>query len=517
MNFEDFKLSKEILNAIYKKGFEKPTVVQEKVIPLLLSRKKNLIVQAKTGTGKTASFGIPLIELLEPQKNIQAIILTPTRELALQVAEEINSLKKRNLKILPIYGGQSINYQINHLKRGVDIVVGTPGRVLDHIERKTLDISKVSYFILDEADEMLDMGFIDDVEKILKNTPENKFFLMFSATIPQRIVYLAKKYIKNYEVIKVVDKELTTNLTEQIYIEVNENDKFEALCRVIDIEEEFYGLVFCRTKLEVDKVSGKLNERGYDAEALHGDFSQYQRERVLRKFKEKRANILVATDVAARGIDIEGLSHVINYSIPLNPEHYVHRIGRTGRAGKEGIAITFVTPREYRQLFRIKKFSNAKIKEGKIPSIDQIINTKAQKIKEELLKKNPKLNEIYFKLADELLLSGDIKEMLAKLLYRAFQGLDPDSYETISHNTKKHNSQNVRLFIAKGKNSGMTKRNLTDFIVQNTGIDKKVIRNVTILDKFSFITVPYKEAEIILSVFKTKGRKSIVSKAKVKN
>ncbi|MBO8139482.1 MAG: DEAD/DEAH box helicase [Thermosipho sp. (in: Bacteria)] len=516
MNFKDFNLSKDVLTAINRKGFEKPTLVQEKVIPILLKKEKNLVVQAKTGTGKTASFGIPLVELLEPKGYVQAIILTPTRELALQVSEEINSLKKKRLKILPVYGGQSISHQIKHLKNGVDIVVGTPGRVLDHIQRKTLDLSKVSYFILDEADEMLDMGFIEDVEKILKSTSDDKFFLMFSATIPQRIISLARKYVKNYEVIKIVDKELTTNLTEQIYIEVNENDKFEALCRIIDLEEEFYGLVFCRTKLEVDKVSGKLIERGYDAEALHGDFSQYQRERVLKKFKDRKINILVATDVAARGIDIDGLTHVINYSIPLNPEHYVHRIGRTGRAGKEGIAITFVTPREYRQLFKIRKFSNAKIKEGKIPSIEQIIQSKAQKIKEDILNKKIQLNDIYYKLADELLEQEENRELVAKLLFKAFKGLDPNSYESISHRPKNQKSQ-VRLFIAKGKNSGMTKNDLLDFIVQNTGISKNVIQDVVVLDKFSFITVPYKEAEIILSVFKKRGRRSIVSKAKAKN
>ncbi|MBO8160759.1 MAG: DEAD/DEAH box helicase [Thermosipho sp. (in: Bacteria)] len=516
MNFEDFKLSEGTLRAIFKKGFEKPTLVQEKVIPILLNKETNLIVQAKTGTGKTASFGIPLVELLEPKKHVQAIILTPTRELALQVSEEINSLKRKKLKILPVYGGQSINLQIKHLKNGIDIVVGTPGRILDHIERKTLDISKVSYFILDEADEMLDMGFIEDVEKILKNTPQNKFFLMFSATIPQKIISLAKKYIKNYEVIKIVDKELTTKLTEQIYIEVNESNKLEALCRIIDLEENFYGLIFCRTKLEVDNVSNKLIERGYDAEALHGDFSQYQRERVLKKFKNKKSNILVATDVAARGLDIDGLTHVINYSVPLNPEYYVHRIGRTGRAGKEGIAITFVTPREYRQLFRIKKFSNAKIKEGKIPSVEQIIENKAQKIKEEILNAKIKVNDIYYKLAEELMENSDNKEIVAMLLSKAFKGLDPNSYEKITF-TRKNSSSKVRLFIAKGRNTGMTKSSLIEFIVQNTSISRNVIQNVTILDKFSFITVPYKEAEIILSVFKKRGKRSIVSKAKAKN
>jgi ATP-dependent RNA helicase DeaD len=516
VNFEDFNLSEKTLRAINEKGFENPTPVQEKVIPTLLKKEKNLIVQAKTGTGKTAAFGIPLIELLENKGYVQAIILTPTRELALQVSEEINSLKRKKLKILPVYGGQSIQRQIDHLRKGVDIVVGTPGRILDHLERGTIDLSKVDYFILDEADEMLDMGFIDDVEKILKSTSDDKFFLMFSATIPKRIIDLAKKYIKNYEVIKIQDKQLTTNLTEQIYIELRESDKFEALCRIIDMEEEFYGMVFCRTKVEVDTVSSKLIERGYDAEALHGDFSQYQRERVLKKFREKKVNILVATDVAARGIDITGLTHVINYSIPLNPEHYVHRIGRTGRAGKEGIAITFVTPREYRQLFRIKKFSNAKIKEGKVPSVDQIIKTKAKKIKKQVVENNSKKHDIYYELAKELLNELPAEEVVATLLSMGYKSLNPESYNNISQISSKK-EEVVRLFIALGKQSGINKNQLIDYIVKNTGISSKVISDITVLDKFSFITVPYREAEIILSVFKKRGRRSIVSKARARN
>ncbi|ABR30699.1 RNA helicase [Thermosipho melanesiensis] len=514
MNFEDFNLSEKTLYAINEKGFEKPTPVQKRVIPILLNKEKNLIVQAKTGTGKTAAFGIPLIELLESKGYVQAIILTPTRELALQVSEEINSLKRKRLKILPVYGGQSISRQIEHLKRGVDIVVGTPGRILDHLERKTIDLSKVEYFILDEADEMLDMGFIDDVEKILKSTSDEKIFLMFSATIPRRIIDLAKKYIKNYEVIKIADKQLTTNLTEQIYIELNENDKFEALCRIIDVEDDFYGMVFCRTKVEVDNVSSKLIERGYDAEALHGDFSQYQRERVLKKFKEKRINILVATDVAARGIDISGLTHVINYSIPLNPEHYVHRVGRTGRAGREGVAITFVTPKEYRQLFRIKKFSKAKIKEGKIPSVEQIIRAKSERIKSELLKEEKKLPNIYYNLADELLKKTNPREVIAKLLNMSFKSLNPEKYEKV---LPPKENEVVRLFIAKGKQAGLTKKDLVRFIVEKTNISPKVISDVVVLDKFSFITVPYKEAEIILSIFKKRGRRSLISKAKERN
>ncbi|QTA38411.1 DEAD/DEAH box helicase [Thermosipho ferrireducens] len=517
MNFEEFNLSDSVLSAIYKKGFEKPTYVQEKVIPLMLSKKGNIIAQSKTGTGKTASFGIPLIELLKPKKYVQALILTPTRELSLQVAEEISSLKgKKRLKIFPVYGGQSINYQIQHLKRGVDVVVGTPGRILDHINRKTLDISKVEYFVLDEADEMLNMGFIDDVERIMENASDDKKILLFSATMPSRIISLAKKYMGTYEFVKATDNQLTVNLTEQIYIEVYESEKFEVLCRVIDATEEFYGLVFCRTKLEVDEVSNRLIERGYDAEALHGDFSQYQRERVLKKFRTRKVNILIATDVAARGIDIGGLSHVINYSIPLNPEYYVHRIGRTGRAGKEGVAITFVTPKEYRELFRIKKFSNARIKKGEIPTIEEVLSAKLNKIKKFISNRNEvKDNKVYKKLTKELLSEYSTEEVVEGLLKYILRGSISEIFQDLSQNRKF--SEKVRLFIARGKNSGMDKAKLVRFISERAGINDKIIRDVQLYDKFSFITVPYREAEIILEAFKVRGRRSIVSKAREKS
>jgi ATP-dependent RNA helicase DeaD len=291
------------------------------------------------------------------------LILTPTRELAIQISQELNSLKgTKKLKILPIYGGQSIDLQVSRLKSGIDIIVGTPGRILDHINRKTIDLSLISDMVLDEADEMLNMGFIDDVEEILKHTNDTKRLLMFSATIPTQIVSIAKKHMKNYEIIKTKKDDTTSNLTQQIYFEVNYEDKFQALCRIIDMQKEFYALVFCKTKIETDELANKLQDAGYNALALHGDMTQKSREIVLNKFKRKSAQILIATDVAARGIDIENLTHVINYSIPENVESYIHRIGRTGRAGKSGIAITFVTPNEYNRLIYMLKTAKLNIK-----------------------------------------------------------------------------------------------------------------------------------------------------------
>jgi ATP-dependent RNA helicase DeaD len=341
--FDKLGLSPNTLKAVAQKGFEEPTPIQEKIIPLLLSGERDLIGRAQTGTGKTAAFGLPLIDKLSgtPMERkdtpVRAIIMVPTRELALQVSEEIHSLRgDSGIQILPVYGGQAMEPQIKRLKKGVHIVVGTPGRVLDHMRRKTLKLSEVDYVILDEADEMLNMGFIEDVEEILAATPETRRTLLFSATMPQRIVALAKKHMKNFLSVSVDKEPLTVSLTDQIYFEVAEGDKLEALCRIIDMEDEFYGLVFCHTKIDVDRNAQRLIDRGYEADALHGDISQPDREKILNQFRKQTINILVATDVAARGIDISDLTHVINFSLPQNPESYIHRIGRTGREKRHG-------------------------------------------------------------------------------------------------------------------------------------------------------------------------------------
>ena len=278
--FNDLGLSASVLEAINKKGFEEPTAIQAMTIPVMLRDDANIIAQAQTGTGKTAAFGLPLIEMIQADsRTVQALILVPTRELAIQVSEEIHSLKgKKDIRTVPIYGGQSIDQQLRRLKKGVHIVVGTPGRIIDHLNRKTLRIGQIEHLIFDEADEMLNMGFIEDMEEIMKHTNPDKRTLLFSATMPKRITDLARKYMDGYELLKVKEQ-LTTNLTEQIYFEVKASDKFEALCRIIDIEEDFYGLVFCRTKMDVDSVASHLIDRGYDAEAIHGDISQAQRER----------------------------------------------------------------------------------------------------------------------------------------------------------------------------------------------------------------------------------------------
>jgi len=519
--FKKLGISDNIRVALAKKGFEEPTPIQKKVIPLLLRSKKGLIGRAQTGTGKTAAFGIPLVERLFSQGVAQALILTPTRELALQVAEEINSLRhKKALRIAAIYGGQSMELQLQRLQRGVDIVVGTPGRIKDHLKRGTLDLSQVKYVILDEADEMLNMGFIEDVEEIISFTPPQKQMLLFSATIPPRILSLAKKYMPDFELVEIDKETPTTTLAEQIYFEVTEADKMEALCRIVDSEPDFYGLVFCRTKVDVDILVRRLSDRGYEVDGLHGDISQHQRERILNRFRRRRIKILVATDVAARGIDINSLSHVINYSLPQEPERYVHRIGRTGRAGKEGIAITFVTPREYCNLLIIQKVAKANIRREKIPTIADILLNKQKRIERavsEIIEKGG--FEEYLDFANQIIKEKDPQVVLASFIkYTLGDELSSRNYRDIRE-VSVDKKGTARLFVARGRQDGMNFRSLSKMIREVSGVEERKIRDIRIFERFSFISVPFAEAELILHAFKKKNlsKRPLVSRARQKN
>lgn len=517
--FKELGLTEKTLFALKQKGFEEPTSIQEKIIPALLKGEKDLIGQAQTGTGKTAAFGLPILEKLVPgSKNVKALVLTPTRELAIQVAEELNSLKgTQPFKIIPLYGGQAIVQQIKKLKTNVDIVVGTPGRIIDHLKRKTLKLANISYMVLDEADEMLNMGFIEDVEEILESVGQDRKMLLFSATMPERIKKIAEKFMHDYEHIKVKKEQLVTGLTEQIYFEVHEQDKLEALTRIIDIEEDFYGLVFCRTKVIVSQLAGKLIDRGYDAEALHGDITQPQREVILGRFRKKSITILVATDVAARGIDIVNLTHVINYSLPQDPESYIHRIGRTGRAGSEGMAITFVTPSEYRKLTFIKRIAKTEIRKEQIPDIADVIQAKQDRIFAEIDNITASgENHIFMDLAKELLSDNSPEDVLASMLFYSFRDeLDKSSYKTIKHVTIDKKGK-ARLFIQLGKKDDLTKRKLVNLIEKKSGISESYIRDTEIYDAFSFVTVPFADAETIIRAFKKdkKGRRTYVEIAK---
>lgn len=508
-SFEKLGLSEEILKVVRQKGYEIPTPIQQKTIPAILTGKKDIVGQAQTGTGKTAAFGLPIIELIqEKSKKVRALVLTPTRELAIQVAEEMNSLKgRKKLSIVPIYGGQSIDIQLRSLRKGIDIVVGTPGRILDHLKRRTLSLDEISYLVLDEADEMLNMGFLEDVREIMDHTGPEKRTMLFSATMPAAILNLAKKHMGEYDVLKVTGLQLTVSQTDQIYFEVSDADRFEALCRIIDMEEKFYGLVFCRTKIDVDTVANRMIERGYDADGLHGDMSQSQREKILNKFKKRLLNVLVATDVAARGIDVHDLTHVINYALPQDPESYVHRIGRTGRAGKEGNAITFITQKEYRNLQFIQKKAKTDIRRAKLPGVQDIIRTKKLRIKadlEDIIKS--RLQSEYLKMSGELLVNNSPEDVVAALLQLSYQDeLDEKSYAEI-RDVVLDTKGKTRLFVTQGKKDGLTRRKLLAFINDKCSISAGKIGDIQILDKFSFMTLPFHDAEILLSYFKKRKR-----------
>lgn len=392
ISFEDLGLDEQTLEAVRAKGFETPSPIQILAIPRLLNGDANIIAKARTGTGKTAAFGLPLVQTIREDKGYpQALILTPTRELCMQVCKEVESFTDGKFpRMAAVYGGASYATQIREMKKGLEIVVGTPGRIKDHLDRGTLDLSKISYFILDEADEMLDMGFIEDIEYIFGKANTESRVLLFSATMPEEILRIASSFMGDYEIVEEEAKPEEPILTEQHYWMVREYEKIEALVRLIDISPDFYGLVFTQTKVDADAVSKQLDERGYEAAALHGDIPQSQREKILARFRSGKTRILVATDVAARGIDIEGLSHVVNFSMPTDSFTYIHRIGRTGRAGASGLAYTFVRPEERRKLEYLKRASKKATKgdmmEDDIPEVEDVLAVKRARIFDELKK-----------------------------------------------------------------------------------------------------------------------------------
>jgi ATP-dependent RNA helicase DeaD len=524
-SFDQLGLSSAARAAINKKGFEEPTAIQAMTIPAMLRNDTDLIAQAQTGTGKTAAFGLPLLDLLDPRaRHVQALILAPTRELAIQVAEEINSLKTdASFTVVPIYGGQSIEQQLRRLKKGIHIVVGTPGRVIDHLHRGTLKVDRISHLILDEADEMLNMGFIDDMKEIMSHTPTEKRTLLFSATMPDKIKQLARTYMKDHTLLKDKHEPLTTNLTEQIYFEVHPRDKLEALCRIIDSEETFYGLVFCRTKSKVDELGTKLADRGYDAASIHGDISQAGRERILGRFKQQKINVLVATDVAARGIDVRNLTHVINYSLPQDPEMYVHRIGRTGRAGNEGTAITFISPSEYKALLHIQRIAGINIKKSKLPQVDEIIAAKKKKIYEDVTaQRSESIEQHYHDWARQFLENRSPVEVCAALLKHCFKDtLDTDSYDDLRSAGQREAAPDqrgkARLFVALGKKDKASPKKIAELVGRQADIDSSRISDIRVMETFSFITVPFAVAEKIIAAFKGKGPRPVITHARKKS
>lgn len=381
LRYCDSDIHAPVLKAVKEMGFEYMTPIQEQAIPVLLEG-RDVIGQAQTGTGKTAAFSIPMIQKIDIScKKPQGIILCPTRELAMQAAEEIRKLTKfmHGLKVLPVYGGQDISRQIRALSQGVQIIVGTPGRVMDHLRRHTIKTTYIKMIVLDEADEMLNMGFREDMETILEQMPEEHQMALFSATMPKEILDITHKFQKDAVYVKVTPKEVTVAAIDQSYYRVAKKDKMEALCRLMDYHQPSRSLIFCNTKRMVDEMTQELKNRGYEAEGLHGDLSQYQRDTVMNLFRNGRTSILIATDVAARGIDVSGVDAVFNYDVPEDIEYYVHRIGRTGRAGREGSSFTLVSGREVLKIRDIERICHTKIKERKLPGSKDIVKVKYQK------------------------------------------------------------------------------------------------------------------------------------------
>ncbi|OAA84877.1 DEAD/DEAH box helicase [Clostridium ljungdahlii] len=505
INFSDLNLDPKVLQAIDDMGFEEPSQIQAESIPVILDG-NDVIGQAQTGTGKTLAFGAPMLsKITTKSKHISALIVTPTRELAIQVNDELSRIAKfKKVALLPIYGGQPIDRQIRSLKRGVDVVVGTPGRILDHIKRKTLDLSNIEFLILDEADEMLDMGFIEDIENIIKATNSDRQTLLFSATMPDQIKKLSSRYMKsNIKSIKIAKNTLTVDKTKQYYYEIKQKDRFESLCRILDVDEPSSAIIFCKTKRGVDELVEGLQARGYNVEGMHGDMGQNQRLNTLRKFKEGSLEFLVATDVAARGIDVENVSHVINYDLPQDTESYVHRIGRTGRANKEGIAYSLVTPREYILLKQIEKFTKSKIKRKEIPTVDDIYEAKYKNIEEQVRNIISEDNyKNFIPIATELDEEYNLVDVAAALMKIIF---DKELSFDYKENSLTVDEKDVRLFLSIGRMDNLTPRKLLKFISETSSVEAYEIGDIDILNKFTFINVPERVSSIILK--KTNGKK----------
>ena len=511
-SFKELNLSEDVLKAIEKKGFEKPTPIQELTIPRLLSENINIVAKARTGTGKTAAFALPLIQKITQKTNsVEALILVPTRELALQVGKEIDSFVLKEFpRSITVYGGASIGNQLHELKNGAEIVVGTPGRVQDHLERGSLDISKIKYFILDEADEMLNMGFVEDIENIFEKANKEAQILMFSATMPKPILKIASDFMGNYEIIEEKAQEELPVLQEQFFWMVSEKDKVEALARLIDVSEDFYALVFCQTKIDTDEVAKALEERHYQVAALHGDIPQNIREKILLRFRNKHIKILVATDVAARGIDVEGLTHVVNYALPFDSAIYTHRIGRTGRAGKSGIAVSFVRPNEIKKMEYIRRTTNYSIKEEKIPSIKEVLENKRTRLLfsiVENLQKNIQIppDQSFVALKNKLLEYGDAEDILSYILQLQYNSyLSPSQYKNVKplygekpkkdRGKKQLQEDMTPIFIAYGRKDGCTKKKIAEMLSRLLSIPSHFIDNIEVQNKFSLAMLPHKAA-----------------------
>ncbi len=524
--FKELNLSSEVQRALSEMGFEEATPIQSKAIPYILDG-RDILGQAQTGTGKTCAFGIPAIEMIDPTiHGVQVLALCPTRELAIQVSEELKNVckYKKGIKILPIYGGQSIDRQIMGLKGKPQIIVGTPGRVMDHMRRRTLKLANLKMLILDEADEMLNMGFREDIDVILEDLPKERQTLLFSATISKEIREITKLYQSKPEHIVTVHKELTIPSIEQYYLEVRESSKLELLCRLIDAKNIKLGLVFCNTKKRVDELTSALQTRGYSAEALHGDMKQTERDRVMTKFRKGNIDILVATDVAARGIDVNNIEAVFNYDIPSDEEYYVHRIGRTGRAGKKGVSYSFVFGRDIFKLKDIQRYTKSEILPMQPPSISDVEEVKLDAAVNQVLnlleeggysKYNKVIEKILTESESDDVTSLDVASVLFKL---AFDELDRN-YENsdFDDDTTTYRKEGmVRLFMNVGTLDNIQPKNIVQGIASKSSLSGKLIGAIDIHKQFTFVEVPAEYADEVMDSmrdFSHRGRKVSIEKA----
>lgn len=522
ITFKDLLLSPEIQQALDRMGFTTPTEIQEKAIPVLLkSERVDLLGQAQTGTGKTLAFGLPLLHKINPSSRItQALIVAPTRELVVQIKDSLRQVASSSISIEAIYGGVSMVEQMRALKKGAHIVVGTPGRLNDHLRRGTLSLQQIHTLVLDEADTMLDMGFKDEVDEILKTTPNSRQIWLFSATIKSGVNDLMRSHMKSPVSIIVNRKEATAQNTKQFYSIVQRQHRLEALCRFIDCAPEFYGFIFCQTKVLTAEVSEKLVKRGYAVQALHGDMSQVLRNEVIKKFKKKDFTILVCTDVAARGIDVSDITHVINYSLPDDQESYVHRIGRTGRAGKEGVAISLISNSEFRRInFLAQKFKFT-INPLEVPGIGAIVKKQQDRALEllnnsiaQLSVKNNYIEELHAKVNE--LSKESVTHALVNMLYEKFlQHAIPDKNADIPSFSNGHarngamNAGNAALqefFMNIGSDDGIEKNDIIDYLVSSEKITHDDIKKIKVLRRHTFVVVPEQQAQPALDALQGKA------------
>ena len=527
MEFKDLQINEQILNGIARKEFTTLTEIQEKVIPFALSG-KDLLGQAPTGTGKTLAFTIPILDKIDEEKRVcQALIIAPTRELAMQITSDINEISYyMNVKAVTLYGGELIDKQITALRRKPQVIVATPGRLLDHVNRGTVSLDNVKIVVLDEADEMLDMGFREDINAILDKVPEHQTML-FSATFSNDIEEIAYKYMNDPKKIAVNHGSLTVERIDQKYILCAEKDKIEVISRIIEVREFKIVMIFCNTKKSVDEVTSALLTRGFLAEALHGDMKQMQRDRVMARFREGTINVLVASDVAARGLDIENVDVVFNYDLPTDEEYYVHRIGRTGRASKDGLSISLITPKEKWRLYSIIRYAKTKIEQIQVPSLDKVIKLRTKRLLSralEIASLNNNFEDVdyesnkYMSIIEKQIekFEDAPKDLLIKGLLSIIINADgknneiEEAKEEVNSRLAKNSQGGVRMFITLGKRDNIRIYTITDMLVKNTGLSNAEINNVSLCDNFSFFEVPSEHVEEVLSLsdeIRYKGRR----------